>query len=213
MSEKVIVIGASGHGKVVADAIQKAVDVVLGFLDDNEALPKFFVGFPLLGTVADFEAYRHDARFIIAVGNAAIRERIAKQLTGVAWYTAIHPAATIANLDVRIGEGTVILANAVVNAGSVIGKHCIINTSAVVEHDNFLEDYAHVSVGAKLAGTVRVGKATWIGIGASVRNNLTICDNCMIGAGAVVVKEILHAGTYVGCPAKRLRSDYDMEKK
>ncbi len=77
MSEKVIVIGASGHGKVVADAIQKAGDVVLGFLDDNEALPKFFVGFPLLGTVADFEAYRHDARFIIAVGNAAIRERIA----------------------------------------------------------------------------------------------------------------------------------------
>ena len=96
-----------------------------------------------------------------------------------------------------------IMANAVVNAGAKIGKHCIINTGAIVEHDNQLDDYVHVSVGAKLAGTVSVGKSTWIGIGVSVKNNLSICSNCMIGAGAVVVKDIVNAGTYVGVPVRK----------
>ena len=89
--------------------------------------------------------------------------------------------------------------NAVINAGAKIGEHCIINTGAIVEHDNILENYVHISVGAKLAGTVHVGRATWIGIGASVSNNLSIC------AGAVVVKDITESGTYIGVPARRMK--------
>ena len=95
--------------------------------------------------------------------------------------------------------------NAVINAGAKIGEHCIINTGAIVEHDNILENYVHISVGAKLAGTAHVGIATWIGIGASVSNNLSICENCMIGAGAVVVKDITESGTYIGVPARRMK--------
>ena len=205
MSEKVIVIGAGGHGKVVADIIQKSGDTVLGFLDDKEGLSATFVGFPVLGAVEAYKKYCHKARFIIAIGNAAIREQIANKLADVDWYTAVHPKAVISDLDVHIGKGTAIMANAVVNAGSVIGAHCIVNTGAVVEHDNMIGDFAHVSVGAKLAGTVRIGKATWIGIGATVSNNLTICENCMVGAGTVVVRDILHPGTYVGCPAQKLQ--------
>ncbi|HIX81308.1 MAG TPA: hypothetical protein H9980_04960 [Candidatus Erysipelatoclostridium merdavium] len=93
------------------------------------------------------------------------------------------------------------MANAVVNPGASIGKHCIINTSAVVEHDNIIEDYVHISVGAKIAGTVHIGKRTWIGIGATVKNNISICNDCMIGASGVVVKDILIPGTYIGVPA------------
>lgn len=82
------------------------------------------------------------------------------------WYTAVHPTSVISGIQVEISVGTVVMANAVINSCSYIGRHCIINSGAVIEHDNRIEDFVHVSVGAKLAGTVSVGKGTWIGIGA-----------------------------------------------
>lgn len=214
-SEKsVIIIGASGHGKVVADIIQKSGDRVIGFLDDKPDIDKNFIGFPVLGTVDDYRKYQEQgSQFVIAIGNAESRERIAQKLSVVSWYTAIHPTATISDIDVGIGVGTVVMANAVINAGTKIGKHCIINSSAVVEHDNRVDDFVHISVGAKLAGTVSVGKSSWIGIGATVSNNVNICGNCMIGAGAVVIKDISDAGTYVGVPAERVRLGKEMNKK
>ena len=202
--KSVIIIGASGHGKVVADIVQKSGDKVLGFMDDNLNLPDTFIDFPILGTVNNYQNYIDKAEFVIAIGNAAVRENIADKLLGVSWYTAIHPTAVISEIDVEIGVGTVVMANAVINSGSKIGKHCIINSAAVVEHDNQISDYAHISVGAKLAGTVKIGKGTWIGIGASVSNNVSICEGCIIGAGAVVIRDIKKIGTYVGVPAEMI---------
>lgn len=203
--KSVVIIGASGHGKVVADIIRKSGDRVVGFLDDNLEKRTEFDGGLILGTVKDYVEYSLEAEFIIAIGNAAIRESIAIRLGNVKWYTAIHPTAIISDTDFVIGNGTVVMANAVVNPGSCIGEHCIINTGAVVEHDNRIKDYAHISVGAKLAGTVYIGKRTWIGIGAVVKNNVNICSDCIIGAGAVVVKDIEEAGTYIGIPAKMIK--------
>ena len=97
------------------------------------------------------------------------------------------------------------MANAVINPAANIGKHCIINTSAVVEHDNRISDFVHVSVGAKLGGTVSIGEHTWVGIGANVSNNVSICDHCMIGAGTVVIHDIKESGTYVGVPARKIK--------
>lgn len=204
MSEQVIVIGASGHGKVVADIVHQRGDQLLGFLDDNETLPPAICGIPVLGKTAEYEKYP-DASFVIAIGNAAVREKLSQQLAGVRWYTAIHPAAVISSLDVQIGAGSVVMANAVVNPSAHIGKHCILNTTAVVEHDNRIGDFTHISVGAKLGGTVSIGNRTWIGIGATVSNNVTICDDCMVGAGAVVIREIKESGTYVGVPARKVK--------
>ena len=204
MAQKVIIIGASGHGKVIADIVLESGDELLGFLDDGKEPGDTVLGFPVLGGTADYT--RHpEAAFVIAIGSAAVRERIAQTLDGARWYTAIHPRAQISRLDVGIGAGTVVMANAVVNPGARIGKHCILNTASVVEHDNGLDDYVHVSVGAKLAGTVSVGARTWIGIGAVVSNNLTVCADCMIGAGAVVVRDVKEPGTYVGVPAKKIK--------
>ena len=203
MNEQVIIVGASGHGKVVADIIQKSGDTVVGFLDDNPNLPEKLAGFPVLGTIEKHKLYKK-YKFVIAIGNSEIRERIVSNLLNVEWYTAIHPSAAISGIDVSIGEGTVVMANTVINSGAVIGKHCIINSGAIVEHDCQIQDFVHVSVGAKIAGTVTVGKNTWIGIGASVKNNLSLCENCMIGAGAVVVKNIDEEGMYVGVPAERI---------
>lgn len=199
----VIIIGASGHGKVIADIIKKSKDEIIGFLDDDPDIGKEFMGFPVLGAILNYKKYIDKAEFIIAIGNAYVRKRISERLIEVKWYTAIHPTAVISEFDVTIGEGTVIMANAVINAGAKIGKHCIVNSSSVVEHDNFIENYSHISVGAKLAGTVFVGELSWIGIGACVCNDVKICQNCMVGAGAVVINDIEESGTYVGVPVKK----------
>ena len=97
------------------------------------------------------------------------------------------------------------MANACINTSAKIGKHCIINTAAIIEHDNILEDYVHVSPNATLSGTVKVGELTHIGSGAVVKNNIDICGNCSIGAGATVVKNIEESGVYVGTPSRKLR--------
>ena len=205
LKKSVIIIGASGHGKVVADIVQKSGDRVVGFLDDNLNIGFSFINFPVLGTVDNYVKYKkNDIEYVIAIGNAEIRERIAQKLFGVHWYTAIHPTAVISDIDTEVDDGTVVMANAVINTGSRIGKHCIINSGAVVEHDNHIADFVHISVGAKLAGTVNIGKRSWIGIGATISNNVNICADCIIGAGAVVIKNIEEVGTYVGVPAKRI---------
>lgn len=204
MNKSVIIIGAGGHGKVIADIVRASGDILLGFLDDGHSPSDSVAGIPVLGGVCDYEKHR-DAEFIIAIGNAAVREKIASSMIGVKWYTAIHPTAVLSTIETKIGEGSAIMANAVVNPCARVGKHCIINTSAVVEHNNNINDYAHISVGAKLAGTVTIGKGTWVGIGATVSNNITVCNDCMIGAGAVVVKDIAESGTYVGVPARKIK--------
>lgn len=198
----VIIIGAGGHARVIADIVRCRGDRLLGFLDDHANAGSGEI--PVLGKIEDYVNYPN-ACFIIGIGNAAARRRIAGQMEGVRWYTAIHPAAVISEMNVSIGPGTAVMAGAVINPGAVIGAHCIINTAAVVEHDNRIGDFAHISVGAKLAGTVTIGADTWVGIGAVVSNNLSICGGCMIGAGAVVVRSITEPGTYVGVPAGRIK--------
>lgn len=199
---EVIIVGASGHGKVIADIIEKSGDSIVGYLDDDTSLGKDFNSYPILGTVSDYIAYK-DCSYIIAIGDSEIRKRISEKMADVKWYNAIHPDAVVAK-NVSIGEGTVIMAGVIVNPGTTIGVHCIINSSAVVEHDNTIGDYSHISVGAKLAGTVHIGKSTWVGIGAVVSNNINICDNVIIGAGGVVINNIEEQGTYVGVPVRRI---------
>lgn len=204
--KRLIIIGASGHGKVVADAAEKTkkYEQIL-FLDDADL--KCCAEHPVIGAVSDAELYYGDTEFIVAIGNSSLREKIQDKLLyeGAHLATIIHPSAVIGK-DVEIGIGTVLLAGSVVNTDSRIGKGCIINTGATVDHDCEVGDYSHISVGAHLAGTVKIGKRTWIGIGASVSNNLQVIDDCMIGAGAVVIQPINIKGTYVGVPAREIKN-------
>lgn len=201
--KQLIIIGASGHGKVVVDIAKLNGYHKIAFLDDDEGV-KMCMRYPVVGRLAEAECYS-DADFFVSIGNACIREKIQNRLqkNGLQIISLIHPDAVIGN-SVTIGTGTVIMAGVVVNPDTVIGDGCIINTGASIDHDNVIEDYVHVSVGSHLAGSVKIGKATWIGIGAVVSNNITICSNCMIGAGAVVVRNIMEVGTYIGVPVKKM---------
>ena len=201
MNKKVVIIGAGGHGRVVADTIEICGDSVLGFLDDNTENNKVNV----IGKVSDAEKYCDGETYLfVAIGNCEIREKIMNSLKDAKWYTAIHPSAVISPSAV-IGEGTCVMPNAVVNNSAVVGKGVIINTCASVDHDDIIGDFVHIACGARLAGTVTVGNGTWVGIGSTVSNNITIGSDIMIGAGAVVVKDITEKGTYVGVPARKIK--------
>lgn len=201
MNKKLILIGAGGHGKVVADIAEKNGYTEIAFLDDNTDTTHCD-GYKVLGKIDSAVDYK-DYDFVVSIGNAAIRQKIQQRLENenLNIVTLIHPHAVIAQ-HVEIGKGTVVMAGAVINPATKIGSGCIINTCSSVDHDCTIGDFVHVSVGAHIAGVVTVKDRTWIGAGATISNGINITDDCMIGAGAVVVKDIQVKGTYKGVPAR-----------
>lgn len=197
---RLVIVGAGGHGKVIADNALRNGYKDIFFVDDY--LKGECMGFEIIGTHADIEALDNGATdFVIGIGNNDSRKLIAEKYN-VNWVSIIHPSAQIAT-NVAIGLGTVVMAGAVVNACATIGEHCIINTCAVVEHDNVIKDFVHISPRAAIGGSVVIEEQSHIGIGASVKNNINICSNCIIGAGAAVVANIEEQGIYIGVPAKK----------
>lgn len=197
--KKLVIVGASGHGKVIADIAVKNGYEEIAFLDDNDNLQECG-GYPVIGKSHDAVNMKSD--IIIGIGNPHVRKQLQESLDSAYIVTLIHPDAVVA-ADVQIGKGTVIMAGAVINPGTIIGDGCIINTCSSVDHDCQVGNYVHIAVGSHLCGTVTVYEETWIGAGATIINNIVVCHRCMIGAGAVVVDNIEDPGTYIGVPAKK----------
>ncbi|HEB2433786.1 MULTISPECIES: acetyltransferase [Bacillus cereus group] len=205
MKEKLLIIGASGHGRVIADiALKMNKWQSIAFLDDNENVGSS-MGIQIIDESASISKYIDDYDFIVGIGNNVIREKIQRQLEAeeASIPVLVHPSAIIGE-QVYLEAGTVVMAGAVINCCTKIGKGCIINTASTVDHDNVIEDYVHVSPGAHLAGTVKVGRGTWLGAGSVVSNNINITHSCKIGAGAVVIRDITESRTYVGVPVRRI---------
>ncbi|MGB9792450.1 MAG: acetyltransferase [Thermacetogeniaceae bacterium] len=199
---QVVVIGAGGHGKVVAEAAAAAGYEVLGFFDDfaeSSPLEKY----PLLGRIADLrEKAARGVLSVIAVGDNRRRCELAAEISGYARFaTVIHPTAVVAE-SAQIGEGTVVMPHVTVNACAVIGRHVILNTSCVVEHDCVVGDYAHISPGAVLCGGVRLGAGVQVGAGAVVIPGCSIGSWSVVGAGSAVVSDIPEGVVAVGVPAR-----------
>lgn len=211
MSKEMIIYGAGGHGKVIADIIEKSGGTIYGFIDDSKrGKESIFYHYPILGGLSELVELHHQQsnRFsvIIALGNNSARQDVALQLksAGICFGTAIHPSAQLAR-GVTIGEGTVIMANSVINSDAVIGRFCIINTAATVDHDACIGDYVHLSPGVHLGGTVTIEASSWLGVGAAVINNIHIGQDVTVGAGSVVIRPIASHCVVVGNPARLLR--------
>lgn len=203
--EKLLIIGASGHGKVVADiAIKMKKWQRIAFLDDDTNL-KTSLGLAVIGNSREVIKFIDDWDIFVAVGNNSTREKIHRNLKayGATIPVLIHPQAVIGE-EVDLSLGTVVMAGVIINSSTKIGEGCIINTAATVDHDNLIEDFVHVSPGAHLAGTVSIGYGSWLGIGTVVSNNIKIVANCKFGAGALVVKDISEPGIYIGVPVRRI---------
>ncbi len=205
---KLVIWGASGHARVVADIVRLMGRFeIVGFLDDVSAGRRGseFAGARILGG-AEMLAELHKSgvtNLLVAVGDCSARSRLAaraKQM-GFTLPTAVHPSAVVA-AGVSLGAGTVVVAGSVVNPGAVIRDNVIINTAACVDHDCVIDHGAHVGPGVCLGGYVTVGARAWLGLGAIVKDRVSIGAGAIVGAGAVVLRDVPDLVVAYGVPAR-----------
>ncbi len=201
------IIGAGGHGKVVAELIELNQQPIDGFIDEMSGLHQL-LDYPVY---ADFPPSTEEA--IIAIGDNLIRKRIALQYP-YQYPVLIHPKACVSK-RATLGKGTVVIGGATINIGAKIGQHVIVNTNASVGHDCLLGDFVHIAPNAALAGNVCIGEGTNIGLGAAIKQGVHIGSWCLIGAGAVVIENIPDNSVVVGNPGRvisRLKNDGDLSE-
>lgn len=211
MTKKLVILGASGHGKVIAD-IAEQLGYTVNFYDDAYPNKKNIEHWAIHGSCADLIALNNTNTtlsndVVVAIGNNEIRKLKIQLLQQNSFnlITLIHPTAVISQYA-EVAPGTVIFAGAIINAFANVGVGCIINTAAVIEHDCSIDDFSHICPNVALAGGASVGTKSWVGIGSQVKQLVTIGDSCLIGAGSTVVKNIPDNVTAFGSPAVVIKS-------
>jgi len=196
MSKPVVILGGGGHARVVIDALRRAGYTIAGVVDPKpdveETLPE---DIPWLG--ADLSKARPgDVLLAIGVGSIDVGENNPRpavfaeaKTAGFEVLSFQHPSAIVAE-DVELGEGTQVMAGAILQPGVHTGVNCIVNTGASLDHDCWIGDHVHIAPGVVLSGTVAVGDGCHLGTGAIVIQNIRIGAGAMIGAGAVVTKDV-----------------------
>lgn len=203
-SDQILIIGAGGHARVVIDVVRAAGFIPVAALDPSSVGSscngvEVIGGDELAGSM--FEGGLR--RAVVAIGDNALRLRIGRRVReiGFALPTIIHPSAVVSP-SAEIGDGTVVMPLAIINAAAKIGSIAIINSGAIVEHDCAIGDGAHIAPGSRLGGTVSVGIETLIGIGAVVRPEGSIGNHSVVGAGSTVIGEVASQTVAMGSPAR-----------
>ena len=202
--KRIAILGASGHGKVVAEVAELTGWGEVVFFDDAYPAVKTIGEWSVQGTVEDLvaDAGQFQAA-IIAIGDNQIRLEKSKYvlLEGVKLGTLVHPSSIVSKFA-EIDAGTVVMAGAVINPFVSVGLGSIINTSCSIDHDCILSEGVHVSPGAHVAGGVSVGEMSWLGIGSIVKQGVEIGASVIVAAGAVVINDVPRNSMVKGIPAK-----------
>ena len=205
MENKVVLYGASGHAKVIIDILLSNHVTIDSIIDDNPKSPTILGKSVTKTSAFDLNSLQNT---IIAIGNNQIRKKLSKELQ-TTFFTAVHPSAVVSAFS-QIGEGSVLMANSVINPEVVIGKHCIINTGAILEHDCHIGDFAHISPAVSLAGNVTIGEGAHVGIGATIIQGIVVGKWATVGAGSVIIRDVPDYAVVVGNPGKVIK--YNKEK-
>ena len=205
----ILVLGAGGHGKVVADALRAAGRMPAGFLDADPDV-KAPLDLPVLGTdehLSSLDPNEFELANGVGSTDACERRRTvfenARRL-GFGFVTVIHPRAVVSPAA-HFAEGVQIMAGAIVQAGAVVGENALINTGALIDHDCDIGPHCHIATGARLSGTVKLGRECHIGAGATMIQGTGLGAGCLVGAGAVVIRSFGDSVRLVGVPARELR--------
>ena len=207
--KRLIIIGAGGHGKVIADAAnEQNLYQEIAFLDDNfinNCQNKKLLIWEILGKIKDMNEPRILERFesaFVAIGNSKLRLSLIYSLKKLGYNIPIiiHPTAFVSKFS-EVGEGTAVLSNSNLQTDSKVGKGTILNTGSNIDHEAKLSDGVHICPGASIAGNVSIGNSSWIGIGSTVKENINIGSDVIVGAGAVVNKNLPNNVVAKGIPA------------
>ncbi|CAG2137378.1 acetyltransferase [Cupriavidus numazuensis] len=208
--ENIVIIGAGGHAKSVIDVVEtQRKHHIVGLVDTS---PREVMGYRVLGDETALpmivREYRIDGA-LIAIGDNSVRAQVAERIRALCpelrFPAAIHPATSIGR-GTTIGEGSVVMAGAVINTCTTLGRHCIINTGACVDHDCEVGDYASLAPGIVTGGECKIGAFAAIGLGANLIHGITIGDDVIIGAGSLVARDIEPLTVAYGVPAKVVRT-------
>ncbi len=217
MAKKVLILGAGGHSKVLAEILETNEELkIAGFVDNPISnTSDNYLGYPILGTDHDLPKLRERGieEAIVGVGSVdnkgnKKREYLFKLLleNGFDAINAIHSNTSISK-RVGLGKGIMIASGAIANSGVKIDDNVIINTGAIIDHDCEIGHHVHIAPSAALAGEVIVGPRSYIGIGAKVIQDVEIGEDCTVGAGAVVLEDVHSGSTVAGVPAKEMSSN------
>jgi sugar O-acyltransferase (sialic acid O-acetyltransferase NeuD family) len=212
MPQRIVIIGSSGHAKVVAEIVEREGKAsIVGLVDSFRPAGQEAFGYRILGdeqALGELAASHTAQAAIIAIGDNWQRARMARRVAQIApqleFACAVHPSAAIAR-DVLLGSGTVVMPGAVINPGSRLGLHCIVNTGASVDHDCELEDFSSLAPGAVLGGTVALGAYAAVMLGARVIHRRRVGAHAVVGAGALVLEDIPERVLAYGAPATVVR--------
>lgn len=205
--EKVFVIGAGGHAKVIVDILQQNMEYEVVGLIDQQGTGGFW-NIPVIGSDEDLPRLRAEMnvnKAFVALGNGKLRKLVTSKVlaAGYTLINVISKYSTISN-RVKLGTGIAIMPGAVINADVVIGDGCIINTNASLDHEDIVGNYTHIAPGSALSGKISVGRQCLLGTGCRVIDGIKIGDNTIVGAGTVVIDNIEGNCTVVGVPARKL---------
>lgn len=210
---RILVVGASGHAKVVLDIFEKqGLHQVVGLLDDFKPVGAQVFGYEVIGSVAEVSQLATqllvDGLFV-AIGDNFIRSQIVERLRSIApelpFVSAVHPSAQLAR-GVSLGGGCAVMAGVAINSDSTIGDFCILNTNSSVDHDNRLGPFSSLAPRVATGGNVFLEEGSAIGIGAVILHGRKIGRHAVVGAGSVVTRDIPDQTVAYGAPAKVVRS-------
>lgn len=204
----IILIGGGGHCESVISILKALKLPIKGIIDVPDRVGEETLGIPIIGADADIPLFTAQYDFLITVGfikSPTLRCSLYQQVNelGGKLPKIIAPTANVA-YAADIAAGSIVMQQAVVNAGARVGVNAIINTGSIVEHDVVIGAHTHISTGAIVNGNCRIGDKVFVGSGAIVIQGVDISDNVIIGAGSVVTRNINQPGVYVGCPAKKI---------
>jgi sugar O-acyltransferase (sialic acid O-acetyltransferase NeuD family) len=209
--DTMVVLGSSGHAKVVIDTIEKEGRYkIVGLVDAFRKVGEETLGYQVLGVEFDLPRLivEYDLKgIIIAIGDNYSRAQVAAKVSDICpdlpFVSTIHPNASIGK-EVTLGIGSVVMAGAVVNPCCQVGQFCIVNTSASLDHDSVMEDFSSLAPGGTTGGNCRIGRYSAVSIGAVLRHRITIGEHSVIGGGSTVLKNVEPFALAFGCPAKKV---------
>lgn len=218
-TQKLLVVGSSGHSSVVVDAIElAAVYEIVGFVDDTAERGAMRGCHPILGALADIASICTQQlvkEVVIAIGDNWWRRKVysdlIKRCPNLNFPAIQHPSAVVSS-SAQIGKGSVVLAGAHVGPNSRVGEFCILNTGSSADHDCTLQNFASIAPGAFMGGLVEIGECSAVGVGASISDRISIGRHTVVGTGAVVVRSIPDLVIAYGNPARVKRKRMEGEK-
>lgn len=207
----VVILGAGGHAKVVIETLLATGRKISGLLTPNQAQGEKLYDFPILGSdeLLNSRQFVESHHFIIGTGLHSLMAKMAILLDkkGAQQISLIHPSATVSNYAV-IGDGTIVVAGAIIQAGARIGRFCLLNTNCSIDHDSILGDGCQICPGATIVGDVCLGRSVFVGAGATISRGLSIGNWSQIGAGAAVVSSFPPHSKIVGVPGRLIGQSF-----